>query len=164
MQPTKQTYASITNPDFRAGEGVLVADERDAVQKTLSARGIYFRTYEVTSVVLDGQELKGKPENYSGRRFVGIERTYTRDEVFTEIEKIFGRMGPNDMVRRAFMEHPEGAAYITGLERPGEFIRIEEGEKVFNRAGAQIWPVAAPDVTAANNVTPMKKIRLKGPG
>jgi hypothetical protein len=163
MQPTRQTYASITNADFRAGGDVPVASEQEAVQKTLAARGIYFRTYEVAAVVLDGQELKGKPENYSGRRFVDIERTYTREEVFTAIEKIFGRMGPNDSVRQAFMEYPEGSAYITGLERPGEFIRIEEGEKVFNRAGGQIWPLAAPDVTAANAVTPMKKIRLKGP-
>jgi len=156
MQPVTKTFIAMTAAGFGRGpSNIEVTDEADAVQKTLAQRCIAFNTYDVTSVTLNGQELKGEPENRSGRRYVGIDRLYTRDEVIADMQKPQPGMRSGnrefdqifaDAVRGViaeFRKHPADAAYITGLERPGEFIRLKEDEKVFDRNGTQLWPKPA---------------------
>src|SRR3954462_5242950 len=91
MEPTKTTYPAITDPNCRASEGTPVTDEQDAVQKTLAAHGISFQIYEVASVNVGGKELKGDPENFTPRCWVGIDRLYTRDEVIKSMEDDMAR-------------------------------------------------------------------------
>lgn len=163
MQPVTKTFIAMTAAGFGRGpSNIEVADEAEAVQKTLAQHCIAFNTYDVTSVTLNGKELRGEPENLSGRRYVGIDRLYTRAEVIADLQKPQPGMrgGSREFdsifaeamrgVVAEFRKHPADAAYITGLERPGEFIRLKDGEKVFDRSGAQLWPkpAAAPSAQA----------------
>lgn len=167
MEPKKQLYAFITDYNWDVSRTpVPVTDDFDAAQKTLAARGICFNTCEITTVELDGQTLKGKPENYSARRYVGIDRLYTRDEVIQSMEADMN--GPWASMRGSILsvvehykEKPADSIHITGLERQGEFIGIGKDEKVFDRKGQQIWPALPPDITTKNAVKPMKAITLK---
>ena len=77
----KKLYARMTNYNWDTTSGIEIADEKDAVQKALASHAIMFSTYEVTSVTIGGKEMKGEPENFSPRRYIGIDRVYTRDEV-----------------------------------------------------------------------------------
>ena len=142
MDPVKKTYAAITDYNFSTKMGTPVADEQDAVQKTLASRGISFRMYEVSSVMIGGKELKGEPENYSASCWVGIDRIYTRDEV---IQSMRDDMKHADQFMKSaiasVIEHYEqmspDSVHITGLERQGEFIGIGQDQKVFDREGQQ---------------------------
>jgi hypothetical protein len=161
MEPTKTTYIAITDYNFRTSAGTPVTDEQDAVQKTLAARGISFKTYDVSSVNVGGKELKGDPENYSPTRWVGIDRIYTRDEVIQSMQADMA--GADSFMKSAikgvikeYQKMPADSVHITGLERPGEFIEIGKDEKVFDRTGQQVWPKPP--------LTPMKKIQFKAPG
>ena len=171
MEPKKQLYAFITDYNWTVSRTpVPVTDDFDAAQKTLAARGICFNTCEITTVELDGQTLKGKPENYSARRYVGVDKLYTRDEVIQSMEADMGGAyaSMRDSIRSVidhYREKPADSLHITGLERHGEFIGIGTDEKVFDNKGQQLWPVAAPDVTTEKTFKPMKAIHLKkGPG
>ena len=170
MEPRKQAYAIITDGNFRqARDGFPIQSEREAVEKTLAAHGIYFHTYEITSVEINGKVLKSDPENRSPRNFVGISRVYTRDEAIEEriraatstgnpdIDLLFNEN--SDSLVRYFKKQPADAVFITGLERDGEYIRLEKGEKVFDGRGRQLWPaLPVPSVKAA---PPANKDRWK---
>jgi hypothetical protein len=167
MDPVRTIYAAITDANWRSDrQGIPVADEQEAVQKTLAARGICFQTFEAVSVTVNGKEFKGDAENYSARRFVGIDRLYTRDEV---IQSMTDDMAGADKFMRGaissviehYREKPADSVHITGLERQGEFIEIKGDEKVFDRTGQQLWPRVAPSVALENTVTTMKKLQLK---
>jgi hypothetical protein len=133
MQPSKKLLASFTNADWRrAGDDIEVQDDLDAAKAALKIRAICFNTYEIETVTIDGKELKGDPENISKRRYVGI------DKIYTKANSIVEQSGMN------FQQDPAGSAYITGLERPGEFIRLEAGEKVFDSKGRLAWPLQPP--------------------
>jgi hypothetical protein len=166
MDPTKTTYAAITDYNFRTSQGTPVTDEQDAVQKTLAAHGISFQIYEVASVNVGGKELKGDPENFTPRCWVGIDRLYTRDEVIKSMEDDMARAdqfmkGAIKSVIGEYKKMSPDSVHITGLERQGEFIEIGKDQKVFDRTGQQIWPKAGPTVAVANTFTTMKKIHLK---
>lgn len=152
MEPVIKHFAALTASGFNRGPTVEIANEKDAVQKALASHAIAFSTYDVTTVTLNGKEMKGEPENYSKRRYVGIDQLYTRDEVIAlmKSDTTFGVQNHREMdeifreaarsVIAHFETHPADAVYITGLERPGEFIQLKDGEKVFNRKGQQLWP------------------------
>ncbi len=165
MEPVKSTYIAITDYNFRSSRGTPVTDERDAVQKALAAHGISFQTYEVSSVTLGGKELKGEPENFSPRRWVGIDRVYTRDEVIQSMKDDMARerdsfmKGAIKSVIGEYEKMPADSMHITGLERQGEFITIGKDEKVFDRQGQQVWPPAPPATVQV--IKPLKKIQLK---
>jgi hypothetical protein len=164
MKPEKQLYVLITRTGWlTAREGVPVKSEQDALEKTRAARGICFSTYEASSVTLNGKTFTGQAENHSPRRYVGIDKIYTREEALEEMRSIYGHVGS---VEKAFMQHPEKSVYITGLERPGEFIRLKDGEKIYDRKGAQIWPaaVAAPKIEAGRDISVMKPLHIKKAG
>lgn len=166
MDPTKTTYAAITDYNFRTSQGTPVSDEQDAVQKALAAHGISFQIYEVASVSVGGKELKGDPENFTPRCWVGIDRVYTRDEVIKSMEDDMATAdgfmkGAIKSVIGNYKQMSPDSVHITGLERQGEFIEIGKGEKVFDRSGQQLWPKPAPSVAVENVFKPMKKIHLK---
>jgi hypothetical protein len=167
MEPKKQLYAVITKSDWmQSREALAVTDDADAAQKTLAAHGICFNTYEQTTIEMGGKEFKGDPENRSARRYVGIDRLYTRDEVIRSMEDDLSTASGfmQDAIRSVidvYREKDADSIHITGLERHGEFIDIGKDEKVFDRRGQQIWPAVAPDVSAANDVAPIKKLQLK---
>jgi hypothetical protein len=170
MEPKKQLHAFITSGSWDMSRTpVPVDDDFDAAQKTLAARGICFNTCEITTVELDGQTLKGKPENYSARRYVGIDRLFTRDEVIQSMEAdMNGAYASMRDAIRSVIEHyrekPADSIHITGLERHGEFIGIGKDEKVFDRKGQQIWPLVAPDMTTEKTFKPMKPLHLRPKG
>jgi hypothetical protein len=164
MERTTQQYAVLTYADWHTDRNAIpVSDEQNAVQKALDVGCIAFSTYETTIIELEGEEFKGTPKNRSSRRYVGIDRLYSRDEMFQAMEKIWGSGYPSPGVRQAFMEYPEGDVYITGLERAGEFIHVKDTEKVFSRTGQQLWPAPLPDVILANDVTAFQKTTTSFP-
>lgn len=173
MEPLAKHFAALTASGFNRGPTVEIADEKDAVQKALAQHAIAFSTFDVTTVTLSGKEMKGDPENYSKRRYVGIDQLYTRDEVIAvmksdtsigaqshhEMDEIF-REATQSVIAH-FKQDPADSAYITGLERPGEFIRLEDGEKVFNRKGQQLWPQPPVPEEQKPKVAPPKGHRWK---
>ena len=145
MQPTTKLYARFTDYSWRAGAPVEIADEADAVAKAASHRAIVFTTFEQTSVTINGKEMKGEPENISPRRYVGIDKVYTRDEVIQSMEdekKTLSRDWASAIngVIREYKKMPADSLHITGIERQGEFITLKAGEKVFDRKGQQLFP------------------------
>lgn len=144
MKPVVRKYAAITARGFSRGPTVEITDEQDAVAKTRK-HGICFLTFERECTVVNGKELLGEPQNYSERRYVGLDRLYTRDEVIADLnaDTRFSRKITEEVIE-VFQEYPQDSKFITGLERPGEFIRIKDGEKVFNREGRQLWPELPP--------------------
>ena len=94
----------------------------------------------------------GKPTHY-----VGIDQLYTRDEVIAlmKSDTTFGASNHremDDIFREAarsviahFETHPADAVYITGLARPGEFIQLKDGEKVFQSNEFNLLVSVSPD-------------------
>ncbi|MDE1152993.1 MAG: hypothetical protein PW788_10695 [Micavibrio sp.] len=149
MQPLRKTFAQFTNRSWDVRErNVEIKSEQDAVDHALKTGSIVFNTYDVATVMAGGQELKGAPENFSARRYVGVDKIYTRDQVIKEMEdeKVqtlsSSWAAAIDSVIQIYKQKPADSLHITGLERPGEFIGLEDGEKVFDRKGQQIFPSA----------------------
>lgn len=153
MQPSTKLYAEFTNSSWRVSErNFEIQDEQEAVQRALQTRAICFRIYEITSVNVGGKELKGDPENFSARRYVGMDRVYTRDEVIAAMraEKPYPgwnveefNAATNEVISN-FRRKPENAVFIDGLENPGDFTQIKDNEKVFDSRGRQLWPAVQP--------------------
>ena len=151
MQPSKKLFAEFTGRSWCVSEKDFeIRSEQEAVQHALQISAILFNTYEVTTVTLGGKELKGEPDNFSNRRYVGINKIYTRDEVISFLQQEQPYPGWDakmfhetmESVVDVFKEKSVDEVYITGLERRGEFINIEAGQKVFDKKGQQLWPKA----------------------
>ncbi len=145
MQPTTKTYARFTDYSWRTSAPVEVTSELETLQHATARHAILFTTFDQTSVTINGKEMKGEPENISPRRYVGIDKVYTRDEVIQAMEdekKTLSRDWASAVngVIRTYKQMPADSLHITGLERQGEFITLKEGEKVFDRSGAQLFP------------------------
>jgi hypothetical protein len=165
LQTKTKTFARLTNGNWDNGGTIEVANESDAVAQALARHAICFTTFDVTSVTLNGQEMNGAPQNVTPRRYIGVDRIYTTAEVVAEMEAAFqeeteavarkGKISPDEKewlmislsafrsVIGEYKKKSPSAAHITGLERPGEFIELKEGEKVFDRQGRQLWPKPA---------------------
>jgi len=157
MPSEKKLFVTVISSDFRiSGPPIEIKDEPEAVQQTLQMRGVCFNTFEMESVTLNGKELWGEPENHSKRRYVGIDKIYSRDEVIAsmqaEVKNAFDDLMADAIksVINFYNKMPADSVHITGLERPGEFIQIKSGEKVFNSAGKQIWPPVTPAPARVN--------------
>lgn len=153
MSFLRKTFASFTNRDWRTSGTEPVIDEQDAVKKALASGALCFTTYDMASVTLNGQELNGAPENFSARRYVGIEKIYTKADVLAQIDvdeaahiKAGDRAFSAGELKgiynnlRATFNRSACDAYMSGLERQGEFTSLQAGEKAFDHKGAQIWP------------------------
>ncbi len=156
MQPTTKTFAQFTDYSWRTSAPVEITSEAEALQHATARRAILFTTFDQTSVTINGKEMTGEPENRSARRYVGIDKVYTRDEVIQSMEdekKTLSRdwaAAVNGVIRE-YKKMPADSLHITGLERQGEFITLKAGEKVFDRTGKQLYPAAG---NAAPKVTP----------
>jgi len=148
MQPLRKTFAQFTNRNWDVRErNVEITSEQDAVDHALKTGSIVFNTYDVATVMAGGRELKGSPENFSQRRYVGVDKIYTRDEVIQAMEDEKKTLTKDwhsavNSVIAIYKQKPADSLHITGLERPGEFIGLKDGEKVFDRKGQQIFPSA----------------------
>ena len=155
MTPKKKLVAEFYNAHFNRVTKTEVSDEHDAIRIGLHQRHYFFNTYEQVSLDLDGQTLTGKPENYSGRRFLGVDRLYTRDEVIAQYENDlknlnqtmrdeFSRSIAREALTGVIGEYKSryGAAdrFIPEPGRPGDFIGLRDNEKAFDMRGNQIWP------------------------
>jgi hypothetical protein len=147
---------------------VEIKHEADAVQEALHRSALYFITYDVQSIDIGGKTLTGEPENVSPRCFVNVDDVYSKDDVVSHYEEEIknaadealniaaeqaagknvtrSRIENNDMkgrvfssLRDTFNQKAADSAFIC-VERPGEFLSLEAGEKVFDRKGQQIWP------------------------
>jgi hypothetical protein len=160
MQPTIKTYVRPENwNSFIDKTPQEVKDEAEAVQVALARHAVCFRTYEISSVTFNGKELKGEPENFSPRRYVGVDKLYTRDEVAAsyeaDIPQAFDRMMAGILKRmaRETRKMPPDAVYIA-VERPGEFTELHADEKVFDRDGRQLWPKQAAPQSRPSSPSP----------
>jgi hypothetical protein len=167
MQPDIKKFAYFTDSNWtQSREPVEIKDEKDAVQIALQNHAICFTLFDVPIVTLNGQEFKGEPQDFTGRRYVGFERLYTRDEVIQHLQSNtnnpFDQMdfidpefdadgelsdlfadATNDVLN-AYKRDPADSIYIYLGGRDEDFSQLKPTEKVFTAQGIALYPPAAP--------------------
>jgi hypothetical protein len=151
MTPKKQLVAQFYNASFDRSGRAEVADEREALRKSFEMRAFYFQTHEIATVELDGQTLKGQPENHSGRNYVGIDKLYTAAEIITQyqaelnalpkVKNQFDQIKKEalDGVIRSYREYGPHHRFIPDPWAHGDFIPLKETDRVFSSQGKQLW-------------------------
>lgn len=150
----KKTFVQFADSDSIVSQtDILFTNEEDAVDRALQTRALYFQTYEGEYLkVFEDYFVANHPENYSARRYVGVDKIYTRDEAIrsiaeqecTAIQQTGGFLGAEriaDIFNKAaapFAQDAPDTGYIA-MARAGTFSRVVKGEKVFDRSGKQIY-------------------------
>lgn len=181
MQPDIKNFAYFTDSNWTQNqEPVEIKDEADAVQMALKNNAICFTMFEVPVVTLNGQELRGEPQNNTGRRYVGFDRLYTRDEVIQhlqsnnsnpfdqmdfidpdfdtddELSDLFAE-ATNDVLN-AYKSDPADSVYIYLGGRDEDFSQLKPTEKVFTAQGIALYPPATPLPTPQTDIIKNPKI------
>lgn len=163
----KKHFATFTYPGFQRGMTVDIKDEDEAVMMALKQGAMAFRTHEAISVTIDGKEKRSPGQNYSGTRYVGIDRVFTRDQVLELIQagpvgvsanaKAFNRAARAET--KPYRSMDKDTVFIPDPQSPNNFLRLAYDEKVYNRQGKQVWPdPAKPQQTPKPRVSLGEKI------
>lgn len=171
MKKKTKLYAQYEDHNFgHKGQGVEVADFEQAVQLGLHVGSPRFKTFEISSVDIDGEVLEGKPKNHSANIYLSVSRVYTRDEVIEHYRKkrdsllrdrIVDDVPQNiqdqfcmamkrdaavvESVIEAFLLRDEKTCFILEGGQRGDFIELNDGEMVFDRQGQQLFPAREQD-------------------
>jgi hypothetical protein len=154
MNPKKTLIAQFYSASFDRNGALEVASEQDAVQQSLAQNAFFFETHEIASLSFKGKRLNSDPDNFSGRRFVGIEKLYTKEEVIAQYQKelgqvknlkdAFDRQIAREALRSVIGEYrkkyTEDDRFIAEPGFRGDFIGLKPSEKAYDRKGNQIWP------------------------
>ncbi len=151
--PTEKTlYACFSARNRSLGAPVPVASERDAVWMGMGLDATNFTTFEIASAAQG-------PENFSGRRFLNVDRLYTSADVIGVLEaelagfaNLKGRFNKATVTRawkatiRAYKDDPPGTLHIANPDNEEEeahFIKLTPMEKAFDKNAALLWPLTA---------------------
>lgn len=165
MKTETKKFATYQNASFDRGVPVEVTDERDAVQK--AGKNVRFTMYEQTFSEIDGETLAGEPKNHTPYIYTNIDAILSVEDVIAEkqaelaaeqastLSDEFSGLFSVPHMKRFIAElqtiNP-ATCYIKEPSQYCQFIRLDEGEKVYNAQGQQLHPAPAQDV--APDVTP----------
>ena len=151
MTPLRKQFARFTNYRGDTTPAYEIPDEAAAVKHALHTGAMFFTMHDVESVVINDRELKSDPFNQSGKRYTGIHKISSVEDVLADValrekESLKTSRDPAvtkeafRMLRSAFNKRAADAVYIIGHGRPGEYTVLGANEKAFDHAGRQIWP------------------------
>lgn len=156
VQTLTKKFADVVGPDFRKVELDLEIENDDAaVRFCLDNEAFYFETYEISYAIVDGKEYHTDPENHSERNYVGVRGVHTADGILSNLELRLQkartlrdefsdeRMRNLEEKIALFKADRPDARYIKEPESPGEYIRLNPGDRAYDIRGTQIWPAPA---------------------
>lgn len=166
MTVETKKYAQYQDHTYRSLPPLEVYDEQDALEKA-TVNATRFVLFERTFIEHDGETLSGEPKNRTPFVYVNVDNILTRDDVIASFQKDLDKAKGDtlsdefsrnisinvlqSLVNR-FSEFDANTRFIRESGQSGNVIKLNEGEKVYNRAKTQIWP--APDAAPSNDVTP----------
>lgn len=159
MQPQTKLYAQYTDHNYGLkGDAVEVSNLEQAVQVGLDKGSPRFKTFEITSVEIDGEVLKGEPKNFSESIYVGVDQILSLADVINAHEMEIADLESNENLRDAQMtQHfaiqahesvvfrmktkDPSTKFIPEAGRSPDFIELKEDDMVFDRNGQQLHPI-----------------------
>ena len=153
MKVLTQKFADVVGMDFRKLElDIPINNDDDAVKYCLDHEGLYFETYEISSITIDNNEFHTDPENHSERNYVGITSLYNAADLIGILEAQYAkalvmsdefsderRKDLKEKIAEFKRERPD-VKYIDEPGTQNAYIRINPDDKVYDKSGQQKWP------------------------
>ena len=157
-----QLFATVYNPaTLRAEcEPFEIKDEQEIIDRFKGGDLLRYNTFEVETVTLDGEELKGKPKNYSKNNYLNVEKLHTPAEVVAEIttnpypdpmlamldweisDEEAGKAAKRSLqlkIDEITSKGPNAQFFLASPKNTyPEFVEVTQGMKVFDKKGAQL--------------------------
>lgn len=155
MSQNKKLMAKLYNFQCDPCGEIEIQNIDDVLKETDQKPVFRFKTYELPVAEIEGKELKGDPENFSGWHYPDIRKVYTLAEVIAEMEEeIRTSKEPDTLtdsfegipksvlisVLERFKEKDPACGFIPEPGRPGDWVELKAGDKAYNPNGEQIWP------------------------
>ncbi len=146
-KPAMKKFARVVDGNLVKDE-IEIADDAEAAKFCLEHEKIYFETFEIpnTPMALLCRDIR----NMSERNYVGLSEVFTKAAAKKSLlAPITVKLSPahraahQQAVKEALIalnDEPDDALLVKRLGRAFEFIRLNDGDTVYNLDGEKIWP------------------------
>ena len=156
MQKQTKLYAQYQDHNFgHKGQGVEVADFENAVQLGLEVGSPRFKTFEISSVEIDGETYSTEPKNHSADIYLGFDLIASVQDYIialkSSLQATLDDTSRSEMSKELTVKiiqqtidaletgDPDRKFVCHNVPRP-EYIELNDGDMVFDRQGQKLWP------------------------